>query len=654
MKLMSFRVQRYKNVLDSTEVSVEGDVTALVGMNESGKSTMLDALYRLNPVYGDKFVELDDYPRWRRSRDSRSENLQEVTPIEATFKLDSEDISALAAKLGEGVVSSDTVRVGRCYDGEVWVELAIDEKRFLRDVLEGHRDADELLGSQDTVEGLREALDVKAKDEAESATAAAIATGNSDGTEDELAEVADEAVGATAADVLSRIAARLGAPADIAAAAEDIVIARMPKFFLFSDYQRLEGRVDVAELKTQMDEHPGASPKQTARALLKLANTDVDAMTDSSFEASTAELESVSNDLSREMKKYWSTNPELRIKIVTQPETIVDARGQHSVVRFLNFRVEDRKHDFTNNFSRRSSGYQWFFSFLAAFSEFESRGGDVVILLDEPGLTLHAKAQRDFLRFINERLAPAGQVLYTTHSPFMVEQIERVRVVEDRGEDIGSVTSSDALEVGEDSAFPLQAALGYDLTQNLFIGERNLLVEGPSDLAYLDLVSRRLRELGREGVDERWRILPAGGSSNLPAFVSLLGRKVSVTVLLDSGTEGGGRVEAAVNANKIDNERIVLVSTVLGQKHADIEDLFTEGDYVELYNAAFDKSIRAEALPNHPERILKRLEELGEPKFDHWRPAAVLLRDPSRVERLSEATLTNFEALAKRINATHV
>ncbi|MCK1812563.1 AAA family ATPase [Micrococcus luteus] len=651
---MSFRVQRYKNVLDSTEVSVEGDVTALVGMNESGKSTMLDALYRLNPVYGDKFVELDDYPRWRRSRDSRSENLQEVTPIEATFKLDSEDISALAAKLGEGVVSSDTVRVGRCYDGEVWVELAIDEKRFLRDVLEGHRDADELLGSQDTVEGLREALDVKAKDEAESATAAAIATGNSDGTEDELAEVADEAVGATAADVLSRIAARLGATADIAAAAEDIVIARMPKFFLFSDYQRLEGRVDVAELKTQMDEHPGASPKQTARALLKLANTDVDAMTDSSFEASTAELESVSNDLSREMKKYWSTNPELRIKIVTQPETIVDARGQHSVVRFLNFRVEDRKHDFTNNFSRRSSGYQWFFSFLAAFSEFESRGGDVVILLDEPGLTLHAKAQRDFLRFINERLAPAGQVLYTTHSPFMVEQIERVRVVEDRGEDIGSVTSSDALEVGEDSAFPLQAALGYDLTQNLFIGERNLLVEGPSDLAYLDLVSRRLRELGREGVDERWRILPAGGSSNLPAFVSLLGRKVSVTVLLDSGTEGGGRVEAAVNANKIDNERIVLVSTVLGQKHADIEDLFTEGDYVELYNAAFDKSIRAEALPNHPERILKRLEELGEPKFDHWRPAAVLLRDPSRVERLSEATLANFEALAKRINATHV
>jgi hypothetical protein len=91
VRMRSFRVRRYKNVLDSTEVSVEDDVTTLVGMNESGKSTMLDALYRLNPVYVDKFVELDDYPRWRRSRDSRNENLASVTPIEATFRLDQDD-----------------------------------------------------------------------------------------------------------------------------------------------------------------------------------------------------------------------------------------------------------------------------------------------------------------------------------------------------------------------------------------------------------------------------------------------------------------------------------------------------------------------------------------------------------------------------------
>lgn len=656
MKLTSFRVHRYRNVLDSTEVAVEGDVTTLVGMNESGKSTMLDALYRLNPVYGDAFVELDDYPRWRRSRDSRNGNLEEISPIQATFQLSDTDVAAFAEQLGEAVVNAGTVKVGRRYDGVTWVEVTIDERQLLRYVLEGHRDAEKLLEAHDSVAALKVALEIKAKDEA-AAAAEAAATAAGDGLTDGLADdpaAIDDPVRTSTKDVLARITARLGTAADPMTVAKRTVLARMPKFFLFSDYQSLDGRVDVAELKNQVDEQPGASPKQTARALLKLANTDVDAMTNSNFEASTSELESVSNDLSREMKEYWSTNPDLRIKIVTEPETVSDGRGLHSVVRYLNFRVEDRKHEFTNNFSRRSSGYRWFFSFLAAFSEFETRGEDVVVLLDEPGLTLHAKAQRDFLRFINERLAPAGQVIYTTHSPFMVEEIERVRMVEDRGDDIGSVVSSDAMEVGEDSAFPLQAALGYDLTQNLFIGERNLLVEGPSDLAYLDLISRRLREIGREGVDERWRILPAGGSSNVPAFVSLLGRKVSVTVLLDSGTEGGGKVEAAMKANKIDGGRVVLVSAVLEQRHADIEDLFSAEDYLALYNDALGRSVRAEDLPSHHERILKRLENLGEPKFDHWRPAEVLLRDPSRVELLSEETLLNFEALAKRINSTHL
>ncbi|MWV30872.1 ATP-dependent nuclease [Rathayibacter iranicus] len=617
---------------------MESDVTTLVGMNESGKSTMLDALYRLNPVYDDAFVERDDYPRWRWKRDGRKEDLSVVTPIEATFVLDEDDAQALCDVLGEAVVAQEAVTIGRRYNGNYCVGVSVDEPRFLKNVLAGHPDADTLLETHTTVASLKEALAPKA-------TPAAVDPTNSAG------EVPDENAAADA-EALQRIASRIGDAEDLSAIARRTVRSRMPQFFRFASYQNLEGRVDVSTLRTTEEEQPGASSKQTARALLRLADTDIDSVTDAEFESRTAELEAVSSDLSREMSEYWSTNPELRIKVEIEPETVTLPNGQSSVVRYLNFQVEDRKHDFTNNFSLRSSGYQWFFSFLAAFSEFEDLD-DVVILLDEPALTLHAKAQRDFLRFINKRLAPVGQVIYTTHSPFMVERIERVRVVEDRGDDIGSVTSSDALEVGEDSAFPLQAALGYDLSQNLFIGERNLLVEGPSDLAYLDVVGRHLRDLGREGLDERWRILPAGGASNVPAFVSLLGQKVSVTVLLDSGTEGGGKVEAAIKANKIVGKRVVFVGSVLEQKHSDIEDLFKAGDYLGLYNEAFGKKHKVGDLPDHPDRLLLRLEAL-DGRFDHWRPAEILLRDPSRVEKLSQTTLGNFEALAQRINATHV
>lgn len=639
MKLTSFRVRRYKNVLDSTEVPVESDVTTLVGMNESGKSTMLDALYRLNPVYGDTFVERDDYPRWRWKRDGRKEDLSVVSPIEATFQLDENDLEAFRDALGEGVVTRETVTVGRRYNGSLWIGVSVDEPRFLKNVLTDHPDAEALLEVHATVTSLKEALVSKPKPAPAVAEAA-----------EETEEVPDDNAAADA-EVLGRITSLIGDAEDLGAIARKTVRSRMPKFFRFASYQNLEGRVDVATLRTLDNEQPGASPKQTARALLRLADTDIDSVTDAEFESRTAELEAVSSDLSREMAEYWSTNPELRIKVEIEPETVAASNGQTSIVRYLNFRVEDRKHDFTNNFSLRSSGYQWFFSFLAAFSEFEDRD-DVVILLDEPALTLHAKAQRDFLRFINKRLAPVGQVVYTTHSPFMVEEIERVRVVEDRGGDVGSVTSSDALEVGEDSAFPLQAALGYDLSQNLFIGERNLLVEGPSDLAYLDAIGRYLRDQGREGLDERWRILPAGGASNVPAFVSLLGQKVSVTVLLDSGTEGGGKVEAAIKANKIAGKRVVFVGSVLEQKHSDIEDLFTAGDYLDLYNEAFGTSHKVGDLPKHPDRLILRLEAL-DGKFDHWRPAEILLRNPAKVEKLSQTTLSNFENLARRINETH-
>ncbi|WP_313811871.1 AAA family ATPase [Glutamicibacter sp.] len=641
MKLTSFRVRRYKNVLDSTEVSVESDVTTLVGMNESGKSTMLDALYRLNPVYDDKFVERDDYPRWRWKRDGRKEDLSVVTPIEATFELDEDDLEALRDALGNDVVTDTNVTIGRRYNGKRWLRVPVDELRFLQNALDGHPEADELLEGHTTVASIKEAL------------AAERTTPRAAADPDEEVDENPECAAAAAADTeaLARITSLIGDKEDLGAIARGIVLKRMPKFFRFASYQNLDGRVEVSTLRTQEDEQPGASSKQTARALLRLADTDIDSVTDAEFESRTAELEAVSSDLSREMSEYWSTNPELRIKVEIEPETVQAPNGQSSVVRYLNFRVEDRKHDFTNNFSLRSSGYQWFFSFLAAFSEFEDLD-DVVILLDEPALTLHAKAQRDFLRFINKRLAPVGQVVYTTHSPFMVEQIERVRVVEDRGDDIGSVTSSDALEVGEDSAFPLQAALGYDLSQNLFIGERNLLVEGPSDLAYLDVIGRHLRDIRREGLDERWRILPAGGASNVPAFVALLGQKVSVTVLLDSGTEGGGKVEAAIKANKIAGKRVVFVGAVLEQKHSDIEDLFTVGDYLALYNEAFGKKHKVGDLPDHPDRLILRLEKL-DGKFDHWRPAEVLLRDPSKVEKLSQTTLSNFESLAKVINVTH-
>lgn len=222
--------------------------------------------------------------------------------------------------------------------------------------------------------------------------------------------------------------------------------------------------------------------------------------------------------------------------------------------------------------------------------------------------------------------------------------------MEDKGPKEGAVVSQEVLTVDADSLFPLQAALGYDVAQHLFIGNSNLVVEGPSDFLYLDLMSRKLLDEERTSLDEHWRILPAGSASNIPAFVALIGRDLEVTVLVDSGTEGAGRLDTAMEAGRLSKDRLIRVGDIIKTKHADIEDLFTVSDYLALYNKAFNRRVKEDDLPPG-DRIVHRLQQLHD-KFDHYKPAEVLLRDPKKIDGLSGETLANFEALIDRINGS--
>lgn len=64
MKLTSFQVREYQSVWDSGEIEI-GDVTCLVGKNEAGKTALLQALYKINPIIPDhaNFDVTDEYPR---------------------------------------------------------------------------------------------------------------------------------------------------------------------------------------------------------------------------------------------------------------------------------------------------------------------------------------------------------------------------------------------------------------------------------------------------------------------------------------------------------------------------------------------------------------------------------------------------------------
>ena len=200
----------------------------------------------------------------------------------------------------------------------------------------------------------------------------------------------------------------LGGAPNITTAVKTLVKTWMPKTFYFGQYSQLQGRYDLAQVAPALNTPVADESLQAAADFLRLARIDQQNVENWDFEASNAELESISSLLTQPVRANWKQNPHLRL--------VVKIESLPNNQRFLQFRVEDTRHDFTSRLDRRSTGFQWFISFIASFFEFE-KNTNIILLLDEPGLSLHARAQMDLLDAIEKRLTKGRQVIYTTHSP---------------------------------------------------------------------------------------------------------------------------------------------------------------------------------------------------------------------------------------------
>ncbi len=633
MKLVEVQVTKFRNILDSDVVEIQPDVTCLVGKNESGKTAFLHALYRLLPARGNvKFSAHDQYPAWLLKRDQLSGiDLDDVRPVRATFELDKDDMAAVSDALGKGVLASTKLCLERSYGGDLHYVLETNEAAavsHLVDSLDLPKEQAKRARSVENLEALRE-----------------IAA--------ELSEIADDEDAANAGTALSNKIQEVYGKGGVAEVVWQILKPRVPKFFYFYEYSALPYAVEIRRVLQAADTELNDG-ELTARALLRMAAVADEYLLNPDYERRKRELENVANALTEDVLKYWSQNPELRVHPDIERATPAGQQGPDADE--LKIRIWDNRHQLSLPFDEHSSGFRWFFSFLAAFSEYEYAETPVVILLDEPALGLHARAQADFLRFIDERLSERHQVIYTTHSPFMVQpgKLERVRMVEDKGRDDGAKVSANIMSTDRDTLFPLQGALGYDLAQHLFIAPHNLVVEGTSDYTYLRVISDFFEELDdREPLDERWSMVPVGGVDLVPTFIALLGQHLDITVLVDARKKGHQRLSKLASQGYLAEKRIITIGQVLGKPAADIEDLFSQGDYLNLYNKAFGKSHKvADLTGNDP--IVQQLARLeGIDRFDHGKPADVLLRERAiMVPNFTKQTLDNFEALFKAINQT--
>ena len=648
MKLEKVRICKFRNFLDSGEVSIEPDITCLVGKNESGKTALLHAVYSLNPVRPNvQFTILDHYPAWIEKKD-RLEGVdqEQVVPITCTFELEEADIEKLEERFGPQSIKSKEISFERRYNGELVCQVDIDEKSVINHILDSvdlPSDIETKLGDTSTIDGLNQAI---------SDLESSLTDKASEDTIQEPNEV-EETLTQSLVNLRERENSTLDGKS-LREAVTDFAQQLLPKFLYFDEYSKLPYSCEIQRiLKTDPKELN--DPELTARALLKMAAAADDYLLNPDYERRKRELENVANTLTSDVLKYWSQNPELRVQPDINQKTVEDTEGRHSVLDELKLRIWDQRHSLSLPFDEHSSGFRWFFSFLAAFSEYEYAEEPIVILLDEPALNLHARAQADFLRFIEERLAPKCQVVYTTHSPFMIQPgfLNRVRLIEDHGQDTGAKVTLDVLSTDPDTLFPLQGALGYDIAQNLFIAPNNLVVEGTSDFTYLDLISRHLESLtGRTPLDDSWTIVPVGGVDLIPTFIALLGTHLNLGVLIDSKKGGTQKISRLANQRYIARSNIVTIGQILGRSQADIEDLFDPQDYLDLYNGAFDKKPRASVLKGKDPIVKQIARAEGIDNFDHGKPADFLLRNRDTIlPNLKQKTIDNFESLFKKLNS---
>jgi len=457
----------------------------------------------------------------------------------------------------------------------------------------------------------------------------------------------------------------------------DILFPRMPKFLYFSHYDRMSGSVQLQKLLQDKQNNTVSEGDSVFLDFLEFSGiTPEEISTTQRYEDLRAKVEAASNRITDQIFDYWSQNQNLTINFDIQAGQPQDP-PPFNTGTVMHARVHNNLHRMTVPFSERSAGFIWFFSFLVRFSQVQRQKGNVIFLLDEPGLTLHAKAQHDLLRYFKEKLEPSHQVIYTTHSPFMVpvDNLACVRTVEDvvtfsksgRPESKGTKVRDDVLATDSDTIFPLQGALGYEITQSLFIGKDTLLVEGPSDILYLQAVSAVLKALKRTGLDARWVICPSGGVDKVNAFVSLFrGNQLHIAVLTDYAKGQKNKVEQLRQSQLLQAGHVFTIADFCAKGEADIEDLFEPDVFVEIINRAYGLSSTYILTPQTLDdadklterQVLKtqayfRTLPASVAEFDHFTPANWLIQNPQILsENIAglEATFARFESVFSKLN----
>ncbi|MBI1676033.1 AAA family ATPase [Shewanella sp. DW31] len=590
MKLIKAKVTNYRSVVDSGWIEFERLKTILVGPNESGKTVILRALQLLNrPDNVQPPKILSDYPRSLYADREKDSDSQVVVGI---FSVEDEELIDLSEDFRNA-----KFRVNAYMSGErrYWIENVKDRVRYT-DI---ESDFTRILAHMDATAKTQNpgVADVNLPSQLYSKVAIRIKSSYLDSSNG-LSDLVNFLKGnITFVDEdnhreLQRyesLVSKLNYNNEWIKAL-NLFASKVPTFVLFSNYFRvrpvihlehLAARIDANNLDDEYYDYGNNCLLKllgfTARELAELGRQSAINMTHS------AQTQELHDRLSERQYKLNAASVKLSTSIqeIWNPD---ETRSEASKVKlfadgqFLKVMVEDEI-GVEVELDQRSEGFQWMVSFfIVFFSEAVDKHKNAILLLDEPGMSLHAIKQREYRKTLT-KLAENNQTIFTTHSPFLVgpNELDIVRVVEMGSRREGTKVHSVITSSDPAAMLPLQEALGYDLAHSLFSHNRNLILEGLTDYWYFDSVAQLLAEDGLVTWKGNISLVFSNTASKVVYYATILhAHNLKVAALLDSDNAGDQAAQQESLVHTLGNKSILRTKDFCGIEHAEIEDLLRD------------------------------------------------------------------------------
>lgn len=664
MRLKKARIQKYRSIHDSGWVEIDQHKTIFVGPNEAGKTAFLKALQHLNPPEGVKgFDSLRDYPRSEYNDiTTKKVNPASVTVVEGRFELEAEDKELIPSDF-----HSCIYEFSRNLDNKTYHSLknAPDRKTYgsvKKDLLRlaAHMDIQSDPEAKPCTTNLR-AITSEWTDNNYITTAKAEKLlewleGNiqhvdeSNATEEERYEKLEEECSSVKKhdEVLA------------------ILNERIPVFVLFSNYFRVKPLIHLEHLASRLEtgvldddayDYGNKCLLQllgfSARSLSDLGKAkepttnDPDALQKyrDQLDHRSYQLNAASVKLTKEIQNVWAPDSNRD----EADRLRVSADGQ-----YLKVVVEDDL-GVDIELDQRSEGFQWLVSFFVVFfAEAAEQHENAILLLDEPGLSLHGLKQREFRSTIS-KLAVSNQTLYSTHSPFLVgpDELDIVRVVEMTDRTVGTKIHTTICASDPAGLLPLQEALGYDLAQSLFGQKRNLVLEGLTDYWYIEAMSEMLNQNGNKGINKNVAFVPASSASKVVYFATILhAQSLKVAALLDSDAAGEAAANQDTLVHTLGNKAILRTKdTYKGDVNKpEIEDML-RGTLVNVAKASFSWDVETTA-NSQPSRPIVDIFSSEVSDFSKYKLAKCFLRWARTAEPsdFAQDEITTWEELFGKVN----